>query len=366
MKKIFFLATAAMILALGSCVRINYNKDSGIYESELNLDYHFDDGDTEGYQTGGTSIDKQVKSLDIDWVQGEVVLQVWNNKNVLIEEEAMARGTWDNSLEMCYRLDADGKLNIRYFQEGKYELTEFHGKRLIVMVPADCKLANVKVNSVSADVKIDSIQGVKLEVKSYSGSVILNDIRFEEASFSTVSGNVINEVSEEMKMDGHQGSALDVESLSGSITLNDINFEEISLKTVSGDIYLTKANAEKVKLETQSGDIKAEYVVADEISATTVSGDSELVSCRGMKLNNDTQSGDITVSGTRCQKAKMAAVSGDIEFDTENDGYDLKASTISGEVSCKKPAVKNGDQYTIGNGKVKVELSTLSGDILII
>lgn len=300
MKKILFFALMPIIFTFGSCLRINYNGNSDADGADCGFEYRIDNDDAYLDSRGGGMLDRPVKMLDIDWVQGEVVLKVWDKKNVAIEESALGLGTLDSTWEIRYGLDADGRLYIRFAPEGKYIVSKFAGKRLVVNVPADCILDSLVINSVNAIVELNGIHGAKL----------------------------------------------DVESVDGNIKVNESQFVEISLLSVSGDVDLSKVDVKTVEMQSISGDITVEHVV-------------------GEKISTNTASGDIALSGTQCSTAELETISGDIEFDTKDDGYELKTSTVSGEVHCLKPAVKNGDKYTIGTGNAKIKLSTASGDIII-
>jgi hypothetical protein len=130
---------------------------------------------------------------------------------------------------------------------------------------------------------------------------------------------------------------------------------------------------------TVSGDVEVEGLSGD-VQAHSVSGDVA-VSTRGT-VEAGSVSGDLTVSMGRLPARgtlEFKTVSGDVEITLPSDaGAELRASTLSGEIDSDFPLEMSGSDRgrgyvrvgqrargTLGDGGVRVEVETVSGDITV-
>lgn len=171
-----------------------------------------------------------------------------------------------------------------------------------VQVPVAC---SVNVSGVSNTASVRGISG-QIGLKTVSGELTIQQL-VGEIDFSTVSGDVSG--------DDISGPALRFNSVSGDVTINQANFPAIEGKTVSGDL----------RIETPLGEGPYNF--------NSVSGDFLLV-----------------VSADSHCTAKVSGISGSLR------------STLPLTTDRRKNGTRIAD---IQGGGVQVNLSTVSGDLII-
>lgn len=189
-------------------------------------------------------------------------------------------------------------------------------------------------------------------------------------------------------------SSLDVGTVSADIDVSEVLGEQ-SLHSVSGDVMSTSAGAD-IKAESVSGDVDISGSGDDgEIYATTVSGDVDLTNVAG-EIKVVAVSGDLMIDAGGFSRARLETVNGDIDFDAElRSGGKLDIDTVNGEVDVEFAGnvsaefdidTFNGDidncfgpkpvrtskyspglelEFTEGDGRGRVKISTLNGDVSI-
>lgn len=192
---------------------------------------------------------------------------------------------------------------------------------LVIEVP---KTAEVEVETVSASIEVDGVQGA-LEVESVSGNV---DVQGPCAAIeaATVSGaiDVVGRV-----------ERIEAESVSGAITLEDVA-GHIEAQTTSGTIEIDGGEVAKVECTSVSGDIRFEGRPAKE---------AELV------LENFSGSVDVVLG---------ADPDASIEIETFSGAID---SEFGGKV--ERPQFGPGASLaeTLGDGSAQISISTFSGSV---
>lgn len=185
----------------------------------------------------------------------------------------------------------------------------------------------------------------RLRFKASSGEVNLRGLSGEVVA-DTGSGDVrAADLQGAFKCDTGSGNCL-VEGFQG---------DAVDCDTGSGDVRLTAVRARRVKLDTGSGDVSAREVEAEELVADTGSGDVE-----------------VELDGPRLAAVKADTGSGDVRLrlgrDTE---FELRADTGSGDLVSRyqdaEPIVvgRRVKGYRRGAGRVRVEVDTGSGDVVI-
>lgn len=250
---------------------------------------------------------------------GEVTISGWSKNEVEV------RGTLGREAEnLIFDVDGDEilvKVEQKKDHDGHYPNS---GTVLNIRAPRG---ANLKVNTVSADVKISDIRGTQ-RVRTVSADLHSN-IEGEEAELRTVSGD--------LRVTGN-----------GKI-------RKVDLYTVSGDIT-GSGLAGELRVESVSGDMEVSGEDIGEAHLKTVSGNVE----GALRLNRDA-------------RIEMESVSGDIEmripknFEAE---YELTAfsgdiSKIFGKEASRKSKYSPGSElmYTHGKSKARVRANTMSGDV---
>lgn len=174
-------------------------------------------------------------------------------------------------------------------------------------------------------------------------------------------------VSADIRVDGLRGD-LEAQSVSGDVVAN-VDSREVSLSSVSGDIEL-RAQSRDTRLESVSGDIEA-VGPSGEFAAETVSGDLSLHGGGPFEeLEAQSVSGDIElhVALDRNADVEVETLSGTIELTVQGELHaDVELATFSGRLHSDYHRLDGGGvksiEFTVGEGRGSVELSSFSGDI---
>lgn len=289
---VLLLSIAGMTLCLAGC-RIGMNAE---FSGHSDVSY----ANEENYSVGGAELSETVERIDIYWVMGNVTLKPHQANTVSFSEESLADLTDDT--QMRYWLDGT-TLHIQFCRSGKWRLDGLE-KELTVLVPETLKLANLEVDSVSADIDLDSIQA-------------------ESASISTTSGNV--ELTNCVVTDTVQ-----VDTISGWLDMSLMELlETFSWDTTSGALQLTAPAVKTFSANSVSGAVSLDLEEAPEaLDVKTTSGNIDLAlpEDASFTLDYDSTSGDLTT--------------------------DLPHRTEKG-------------QYIFGDGKNEYVIGTVSGDVRI-
>jgi hypothetical protein len=158
---------------------------------------------------------------------------------------------------------------------------------------------------------------------------------------------------------------LNASSGSGNISDDGVG-ENATLHTGSGNIHATALSG-GFNASTGSGNIYAEQAGEGTAKASTGSGNIELRNLRG-GLTAHTGSGDIKLGGTPASLWHVQTGSGDVEFWPGSSGFNLNASTGSGDVRSDHPITgQTGNRHhvsgSLNGGGPEVRISTGSGDV---
>ena len=242
--------------------------------------------DREDYTEGGKSFDAaEIKSIEINWVDGSVNVLLTNDKSVSISEDG-----GDSDDKLCWKLGEDGTLHI---EPTKRTFNLFalgsQKKDLTLKLPKSLNLDKLRISTVSAPVKTESESGAspeldirKLEVETTSGDVQLLFGSCDSADVTTASGRQeitggslreaeLGCVSGEISVSAELGKNLDVETVSGAVKINAVGAKGF---TVSFDSVSGKLNTD---LEGKFDD--DEFIFGDgsvDIEVKTVSGSTEI------------------------------------------------------------------------------------------
>ena len=177
-------------------------------------------------------------------------------------------------------------------------------------------------------------------------------------------------VSADVTLAGVAGRSLDVNGVSGKLRL-DSGAKSVEIASVSGDIDLA-GSADHAHLETVSGNIRA-HGLNGQIKLETVSGDIDAQGGTYREINAGTVSGDINLHGNPAGSARVdvETMSGDVHLTLPADAsMRLRASSFSGSIrsdfgSVKEPEHGPGSSLdaTSGAGDGQVKIETFSGDI---
>lgn len=254
----------------------------------------------EKYVVGGSDITDTVERVEIQWLSGSVNVAAHKEDIVRFSEEANRTLTNDNSVH--YWLDGT-TLRIQFCDSGEWDLNGLK-KDLTVLLPEELILKGLKINGVSAEMEVGSIQAEELNLNTVSGDLEVTGCTItESADFDTTSGAVTAEVFGAMR--------------------------ELRASTVSGKVSVTAQSVETVDMDSTSGDLllSAEET-PDRIDADTVSGTVTLIL-------------------------------------PEDAGMTLRFDTVSGKLSSELPGETEGKDSVFGDGACECSVDTTSGDLKI-
>ena len=241
----------------------------------------------------GTPID-QTRPLDprgrieIENLKGRVEVRAWDRQEVKVT------GTLGDGVEK-FSMDGDRRnlrIEVKYpSRSGRTEPTV-----LIVQVPI---LADLEIETVSADIDVHGIASRELSLESVSGDIAANGAP-REARIESVSGDIrlvlnsgdvsVDTVSGELSLQGRLNGEVSMESVSGNLRLDNLGerMRSLSAGTVSGDMDLKLALQEggEIRTESVSGDLllRLPRDVSCEVSGESFSGE---LSAPGAKIERE-------------------------------------------------------------------------------
>lgn len=238
-----------------------------------------------------------VGALEVNWVSGGVAVEEHGGTDILFSETSSKE--LDDGSRLQYYLDGD-TLKIQFCaprspiaRSGKVL------KQLTVLVPTGHPLARLKVESVSAAVRVTGISAGEADVESVSGNISLNRLSAAELDLETVSGTLESVAS--------AADRLTLESVSGKIELAG-SYGQVRGSTVSGSMQIAPgAGVSAVDLESVSGSVTIDIPpeVGFFLEYSTVSG--------GVDTDFETSGG----------KGHMTH---------QNGGADFQVETVSGSI----------------------------------
>ncbi len=192
-----------------------------------------------------------------------------------------------------------------------------------VTIPEELFMEQVKVNSGSGKVLLESFQADDLMVDSGSGSVAVSDVRTKR---------------------------MNIDSGSGKVTLTRTKAEETGLNTGSGGISVEEAKLGRLRLDSGSGSVTMKNIIAE-------------------KAKVDSGSGSVLVEGMLTGTCEFETGSGSLtlRLDGNEEDYLVKAECGSGTFRINGKKREEGSYGTnvagellidSGSGSVNVEFNT--------
>jgi DUF4097 and DUF4098 domain-containing protein YvlB len=197
-------------------------------------------------------------AVEIDNVAGSIDLQGWDKSEVEVT------GTIGKDVE---RVDVTGDSNrtsIRVVLPRGMHFGMRDGEaHLVIHVPTN---SSVSASLVSSDLKVSAVRGA-LELRTVSGNISGDgggDLR-------------ANDVSGDIHFTAMAAKRVEVKTISGSIVLNGGN-TDIEASSVSGDAHLTLGTVSRARFKTVSGSISVKLAAAADaqIDGESISGDIKL------------------------------------------------------------------------------------------
>jgi len=222
------------------------------------------------------------------------------------------------------------------------------GKAEIHAVSGAVTLENLRgearAESISGDMRAVHVGGA-LHLTTKSGDLSAEDLS---------RGGTVVGVSGDVRVRNVEGGRLEAKSVSGDVTVENVGRQvpiDIAVESVSGDVKLTQARG-NIALKAVSGDVIAEHLEAITLQSQTVSGDVRIA------LDADFV-GTLTTN----------TVSGDVRINLpQTSNFRFTLTTQSGDLHCDHTAhdISHTETLwtgTVGTGAGTVTVQTLSGDV---
>ncbi len=258
-----------------------------------------------------------------------------------------------SSADVTVSPSKDGKLHLSYdnTENSHFEYVEKSDEiTLKQRQKSDTIIGFIGKGSERITVELSLPSGRKgeLDINGASSDISLSDIDMkDEMKIYSVSG--------EIKITDCKAKALGTGATSGEIELRSITVSSIDAGTVSGDIHLSDIRGKiPLTLETVSGEVYAESVEAKDFSVQTVSGETTLRNVSGMKADFSSTSGGVGLNRANFREIKFSTISGDISGTVTGsaDDYTVYTDTVSG---------RNSLSGHRGRGERTLDLSSTSG-----
>lgn len=292
------------------------------------------------YTMGNADLEAEgIKSIEIDWVSGEVKVGYHLEDTVVISETA--NKNLNDNTTMYYYVDGD-TLRVKFAKSGKTIPTRLE-KELTVWLPEGMELEEVEVDSISADVNVSGLVAERATVDTTSGDIVFGDVTCSgKVEFDTTSGDMTADL-------GGNLSSFSADSVSGDMEFSLAAVKEVELDSISGRIQLsTETSPDAVSAETTSGDIHLTLPGAGKLTLGSTSGEVKLaLQSPPDELSVDTVSGDV-----------LLCLPKDADFTVRLD-------TVSGSLDSELAMKKKGDDYIFGAGAKRYDVDTTSGDLII-
>lgn len=215
--------------------------------------------------------------LEIENIKGKVEVLAWDRPEVKLS------GTLGDGVERL-SVEGDGRvlrIKVQYPSRNRSAAPS----QLVVQMPV---LADLHVETVSADINVSGMASRELELESVSGDIVANGAP-RRGEISSVSGDIrlamnspslrVETVSGQLVVQGRLNGAIALESVSGDIRLDALGerARKLSASSVSGDMDLDLALAEdgEIRMESVSGDLRLRLPagLSAQVSGESFSGD---------------------------------------------------------------------------------------------
>lgn len=306
----------ASAIVFASCATTVVDESSSTDKKDTNYIYsfHITDSDT-NYESGNTAISSAIDSININWIAGQIILKPTSSSEIIFSEGK-------SKIPLGYAVDGN-TLNINYVNSDNYFIKSAYGKKLVLELPEDIIFSNIRITGSSTTVVVDDINTDNLYLKTSSGTISLRNTKVYKDA--------------------------DISSTSGSVNITHCKIRNSKVSSVSGTVKLDVVSIFSMDTKSTSGSIRAKSLYSKEyFSAESVSGGIDV----RMKVPSD---------------SKLKSTSGGIKLEIPEDtGFTAHFSNIKKyRPSDFKANYSNNDTIEYGNGKLKFDISTISGGIKI-
>jgi DUF4097 and DUF4098 domain-containing protein YvlB len=271
-------------------------------------------------------------------------------------------------IDTTVKLDRGGVVDLSLIS-GKIRVTGWDRPEVKISASIDRGMLRFDANSSRVTLSVD-----QSEDNRGHGRHNVGDARYE-VSVPRGSRLVLEAVSGDVASSGSQGE-IEATSVSGDVDVSG-GVGEVSVEAVSGSVHAAQVNG-NLRAESVSGDVRVETVTGN-VEATSVSGSIRLIDVQSKDVRTETVSGDVTYSGSIDPGGKYSfeTHSGTVRLNIPRGaGAHFSVETFSGDISSDFPVTtvppysgrgrrEGRMEFTIGDGKARVDAQTFSGSIVI-
>jgi hypothetical protein len=282
---------------------------------------------------------------------------------------------------------------IRIPQGGLLELRNIAGDITVTAGGGDTAVIEI-TKTAHGSSEADAIEQLKLVTIEVSEAAGRAEIRaaYPEQTARNRRRNI--SVSTTYRVVAPAGTRIKTDSISGNVSVSGIR-GDLALGTISGNLTI-REGGQRVTGQTISGNVdllSAQDNAVVELSST--SGNVRANNIRVRRLDLGSISGSVIARDLRCEQADLHTMSGNVEYMghlipggryelrthsgdvrltvADGTGFELEASTFSGEVRSGLPITTQGRtstrnrtvRGTYGDGRARVEASSFSGNVVI-
>ena len=344
--------TALAILVLGLAGGSHLLR-AGVYRETKEFQEDFEEG----------------KALSLETLSGSVVIRGDDGNVVHVKAVENVEGEEDEAAEALEQF----KVEVKRDRDRIEVVARFPNRRGLLSRIFDrgCESDHAWI-----DFEITVPSRLKVDVDATSADVDIADVA-GDVSLDLTSGNVTGrDLGGDVTVDGTDG-AIELRDVAGDIAIDNTS-GDVVIDTCRGGVEVDKTSG-GVTLREIEGDVTVDGTSSDVqgegiggfVSLDLVSGDVDLDRV-GEGVSFDAISGDIRVSfeGTPSRACRFDSVSGDVRLFMKGQGdLELDLGSVSGELKVEmeglrvREASESSLKAYTGNGRVKVRVETVSGDV---
>jgi DUF4097 and DUF4098 domain-containing protein YvlB len=270
-------------------------------------------------------------------------------------------------VDTTVRLDRGGVVDLSLIS-GRIRVTGWDRQDVKISASIDRGVIRFNANSSRVSMSVDDNDDNRNH-----GRHSVGDARYE-VSVPRWSRLILEAVSGDVSASGSQGE-IEASSVSGEVDVTG-GARDVSVESVSGSVRAAQVNG-NLRAESVSGDVRAE-TVSGSVEASSVSGSIRLTGIQSKDVDAETVSGDIIYSGSVEAGGRYSfdSHSGTVRLNIPRGaGAQFSVETFSGDVTTDftvtlPPGSGRGRrdgrmEFTIGDGRAKVNAQTFSGRIVI-
>lgn len=278
--------------------------------------------------------------VEIEHTNGKIEIIGWNKSEIHVE------GELDDKAEEFIFEERNGRILIQVKipkNRGRWE-SNGRGDKLEISVPIK---SHVTYSGVNADGRISNLER-GLDATTVNGNIEAEDI----------------------------GGRIGLQTVNGKIEGDNLS-GDINMETVNGKIRDRNSNGKKLSLGSVNGNIESHSSIRD-VAVETVNGGIELQLAEVDSLRMDSVNGEIDVSLTLLERGEIegSTVSGRINLEVQKDvsaTFDITGhaggNIVNRITDDRMQKAKYGPgrwlEFAVNGGKAKVDLSTVSGRIVL-